>query len=200
MLFPISYFGSIAYFSEFVKWPEIEIEAKEHFPKQTFRNRCNILGANGIIPLSIPVSKPDGSKTAMDRILIVEDGWRDIHWRSIRSAYESAPFFDYYGPEIKELIYSSKENLMDLNVAILERIISWLDLPNQITLTTEFNPYTENDLRLALADKNTYNEFKKAPYHQVFPGDNSYREDISILDAILCEGPMARLLLLPKDQ
>lgn len=199
MLLPVSYFGSLAYFSEVVKWSEIEIEAKENFPKQTYRNRCSILGANGIISLTIPVSKPNGSKTTMESIQIVEDGWREIHWRSIRSAYESAPFFDYYGPEIEDLIFQKEKSLLEFDLKILKRIILWLDLPVKLSVTTSFESYATNDLRSSLVHKSSFQDYEKAPYLQVFPGEHSFRKDLSILDAILCEGPMARTLLIPKE-
>ena len=46
-------------------------------------------------------------------------------------------------------------------------------------------------------DEVEFQEKIKAPYIQVFPGDENYQESLSILDAIFCEGPMARNLILP---
>jgi hypothetical protein len=44
-----------------------------------------------------------------------------------------------------------------------------------------------------------YQEKQKAPYIQVFQGGNHFRKSLSVLDAILCAGPMARNLILEKD-
>ena len=66
----------------------------------------------------------------------------------------------------------------------------------KIELTTEFHPIEQNDLRLTLVRKDEFQEKIKAPYIQVFPGDDNYQESLSILDAIFCEGPMARNLIL----
>ncbi len=196
---PTAYFGSIAYFKELAKHPIVLIEKFEHFPKQTYRNRCDILGSEGILSLSIPVKRPNGSKTETRNILLSNDeNWRARHWRSLVSAYQSSPYFDYYGMEVKELLFSDSATLLDLNTAITKRVIKWLDLPTAINFTEEFAPILENDPRGKLVGKNEFQTYQRAPYIQVFQGENYYRESLSILDAIFCEGPLARNLLIPR--
>ncbi len=197
-ILPTSYFGSIAYYKELAQHPLIQIEAHEHFPKQTYRNRCDILGGDGILSLSIPIKKPNGSKTATEDIILSdEENWRIRHWRAITSAYQSSAYFDYYSVEVKELLFNETHNLLKFNTAITQRIIDWLYLDTKIDFTTEFHPIMDNDLRLSLIQKDEFQEKIKAPYIQVFPGDENYQESLSILDAIFCEGPMARNLILP---
>lgn len=198
-LLPTSYFGSIAYFRELAKHDTVQIEAREYFPKQTFRNRCDVLAANGILSLSIPVQRPHGSRTPVNEVLIVEESWRSVHWKSIRSAYEAAPYFDHYSSEIKELIYLKENKLVDFNLIILKRILEWLDLNVEIDVTNEFKPYQPNDLRTELVSKKFQDDFMPAPYIQTFPGTQSFKMNLSILDAILCEGPLARHLILSKE-
>lgn len=193
---PTAYFGSIAYFRELANHDSVQIEAKEHFPKQTYRNRCDILGGDGILSLSIPTKKPNGSKTSTNEIILSnEENWRVRHWRSITSAYQSAAFFDYYGIEVHELLFSEETNLLHFNTAITKRIIQWLDLETEIIHSNEFAPITENDLRLTLVDKDAHQEIQKSPYIQVFPGATNFRNSLSILDAIFCEGPLARKMV-----
>lgn len=194
---PTAYFGSIAYFRELSRHTRVYIEAKEHFPKQTYRNRCDILGGDGILSLSIPTKKPLGSKTSTDEVILSnEENWRIRHWRSITSAYQSAAFFDYYGVEVHELLFSKETNLLEFNTAITRRIIEWLDLGTEIIYSKEFTPMKLNDLRISLVDKDVHQETQQPPYIQVFPGENNFRNSISILDAIFCEGPMARKLII----
>lgn len=197
-ILPTSYFGSIAYYKKLAQHPLIQIEAHEHFPKQTYRNRCDILGGDGILSLSIPIKKRNGSKTATEDIILSdEENWRIRHWRAIISAYQSSAYFDYYSVEVKELLFNETHNLLKFNTAITQRIIDWLYLDTKIEFTTEFHPIMDNDLRLSLIQKDEFQEKIKAPYIQVFPGDENYQESLSILDAIFCEGPMARNLILP---
>tara|TARA_B110000305_G_scaffold103128_1_gene115975 strand:+ start:3578 stop:4180 length:603 start_codon:yes stop_codon:yes gene_type:complete len=196
-VFPITYFGSIAYYQELAKYSNVIIERKEHFPKQTYRNRCDILAGDGILNLSIPTKRTNGSKTKTEDILLSnEENWRIRHWRSITSAYQAAPYFDHYGLEVKELIFNEETSFLNFNIAITKRILRWLDLNIDLELSTEFSPLIENDYRLDLVAKNKFQDLSKSPYIQVFPNSSSYKESLSILDAIFCEGPMARLLIL----
>lgn len=198
-VFPATYFGSIAYFKEFAKYSHVVLEAKEHFPKQSYRNRCDILGANGMLSLSIPVERPNGSKTSMDEVSIPNsENWRARHWRSVKSAYQSAPFFDHYGMEVEELIMNPENNLLTFNTQIIERVISWLDLETTVEHSMEFYPPVENDPRDVLGRKGSADPFETAPYIQVFPGDEGFKSTISILDPIMCIGPITRNLLIER--
>lgn len=194
-VFPAAYWGSIAYFRALCAHNEVIIETKEHFVKQTGRNRCDILGANGIISLSIPIKRPSGAKTTVNQIgLSNDENWRARHWRTIMSAYQSAPYFDYYGMEVHEILFSEYQTLMELNQAIFERVLQWLDLPVSFAYSETFIPPQENDYRAYLLDKNHATATEKAPYIQVFPGEESYTQSLSILDPIMCQGPLARNL------
>lgn len=196
-VFPTTYFGSVIFFRELVRHERVFIETKEHFPKQSYRNRCDILSADGILSLSIPVKKENGSKTPTDQILLADhENWRARHWRSIKSAYQSSPYFDYYGMEVEELLNSDDELLIDFNQRITQRILTWLDIDLHLERSNEFQPIIESDPRENLVDKNKNNEFEKAPYLQVFPSEQSFTPNISILDAVMCLGPLARNLLI----
>lgn len=199
-VFSTAYFGSIAYFKELAKYEKVYIEAKEHFPKQSYRNRCDILGGDGILSLSIPTKKHSGSKTSIDEVMLSnEENWQKRHWRSIMSGYQSAPFFDYYSIEVQEILFSKETNFLKFNINITQRIIEWLDIPTILILTEEFAPVLENDPRQFLTDKNSNTAVLPSPYIQVFPSDESFTMNLSILDAVMCEGPLARNLIIKKN-
>lgn len=193
---PLTTFGSIGWYKEFLSHHSVFIEIKEHFPKQSFRNRYEILTSNGVLPLSIPIKKPLGTNTPYDQIVIDSQNWKDIHWRSVTSAYASSPYFDYYEYNIRNLIYEPEELLYRFNLRILDQLISWLELPVSYQLTSEFSSYKINDLRLNLAAKHAYNQAETAPYIQCFPGKNTFNQRLSILDGLFCEGPLIRNLIL----
>lgn len=196
-VFPTAYFGSILYFKNLVQHESVFIETKEHFPKQSHRNRCDIVSGDGILSLSIPVKKDSGSKTPTDEVRLSNDeNWRARHWRAIVSAYQSSPYFDYYGMEVEEILLGNQKHLLELNNQITQKVIEWLDLETEIKHTEAFAPIIENDPREILVSKNLNNAPEKAPYIQVFPGDNNFTPNLSILDAIMCQGPMARKLLI----
>ena len=57
-----AYLPPVSYFCKLYHYNQIGIEIYSNYTKQTYRNRCNIIGANGIMPLSIPIIKPLQSK------------------------------------------------------------------------------------------------------------------------------------------
>ncbi|MGY8951247.1 MAG: WbqC family protein, partial [Flavobacteriales bacterium] len=70
VLLPIAYLGPISYFAIILKAEEVHIESKEHFVKQSVRNRCSILGANGKQTLTIPKQRKSSDKTIIAEIHI----------------------------------------------------------------------------------------------------------------------------------
>ena len=92
MIFPTSYFPPIFNLQKMVELKNVEISSEELFLKQTLRNRCEIATSNGIQRLSVPISKPNGSKSKTKDIIISNvQNWRKDHWKSIESAYQNAP-------------------------------------------------------------------------------------------------------------
>ena len=192
-VFPTAYFGSIAYFQALVHEQNVCIEAKEHFVKQTIRTRCSILVSNGLRYLSVPVVKENGNKTPMDRIRIsYTENWQNDHWRTIESAYSSAPFFEHYEKEVKALIFSNEDNLLRFNEKITNTILDWLSIDSVTKQFTSEFANAEHDFRTFPFDDRL--DIKK--YTQVFEAENGFIPNLSILDLIMNEGPMARKWLL----
>ena len=116
-LFSTAYFPSICYLQSYFRHTDCTIEAFESFPKQTQRNRCEIFTSNGLLRLSVPVSKINGSKTLTKDIDIdFSKKWQNEHWRAIQSAYAAAPYFEDYQAYVKDIIYNSPTKLIDLNL------------------------------------------------------------------------------------
>ncbi|WP_373830041.1 WbqC family protein, partial [Bacteroides heparinolyticus] len=57
-LLATTYFGPVQWYQKLCRYPIVEIERMETFPKQTYRNRCVIATANGLQTLTVPVSAP----------------------------------------------------------------------------------------------------------------------------------------------
>jgi hypothetical protein len=193
-VFPTAYFGNIAYFAELARSTYPIIEGKEHFVKQTIRTRCSIAGANGIQQLSIPVIRPHGSKTLMEDVMLSEtDPWKKIHWRSIESAYANAPFFEEYDQEIKQLIFQDETNLLKYNQRITQEIFQLLDINLALGRTESYETNNER-IDFRMVDFESPIEMKK--YIQVFRDSNHFSTNLSILDLLFCEGPIARRWLI----
>ena len=55
ILIESQYIGSCSYWNLLLKAETIVIDQHEHFVKRSYRNRAHILGANGLLRLSIPL-------------------------------------------------------------------------------------------------------------------------------------------------
>ena len=189
---PLAYFGSIGYFQQLLV-PGVVIDVNEYFIKQTDRSRCEILTANGRLHLSIPVSKPNGSKTLVKDLLIsYATDWQRIHWKALESAYASSTFFEEYAHDIENLINSNFVYLKDLNLASIDLVNKWLDLKLNYRISECYlEGKNVNDFRTK-----DYNQLNVSPYFQLFNFNNNLERGLSILDLIFSEGPMSRKWLL----
>ena len=97
VLLPISYLGPVSYYIIILKSENIFFETNEFFVKQSLRNRCSILSANGKQVLSIPKERKSADKTRISEIKISNSHkWQKIHWQALLSSYNSSPFFEHY--------------------------------------------------------------------------------------------------------
>ena len=116
-----AYLGPVQYYSKIISYTLVLIERCETYHKQTYRNRCIILSANGPLVLSIPVIEGPKAKAPMkDLRLSYDHKWQQIHWRGIISAYKNSPFFDYYADAIAPYYHQQKwKYLIDYNNNVL---------------------------------------------------------------------------------
>jgi hypothetical protein len=192
---PLSYFGPIEEFVYLVKNNLICYESKEHFVKQSYRNRCIIYGANGLLRLTVPIVLKSREKTAMENIKIsYAEDWQSHHWKSIKSAYKNSPFFDYYQEMLLPLFLEEFDTLKNLNLKTLEIVKECLQISCKTTLNKEFKPYMENDLRINIHPKKQPT-LKLPRYIQVFEERHGFHQNLSILDLIFNEGPSSLLYL-----
>ena len=91
-----AYLAPVQYYAKLYAYPEVWMEAHEHYVKQTWRNRCLIASPAGTQALTVPVVKPDSPKCPVKDIRISDHGnWRHLHWNALETAYGGSPFFAY---------------------------------------------------------------------------------------------------------
>lgn len=186
VLLPISYLGPVSYYSTLLKSEEIFIETKEHFVKQSVRNRCVILSANGVQTLSVPKERKSSDKTLITNIKISNtQNWQKLHWQSLISSYNSSPFFEYYKDNLEEFYLIPQLNLFDFNVKLTETILSFLQKEKQIKFTSEFSDNFDGiDLR-----NHSWNNKNMEKYEQVFTDKIEFQSDLSVIDLLFNLGP-----------
>ncbi|MBT7727119.1 MAG: hypothetical protein HN702_06990 [Flavobacteriales bacterium] len=185
-LLPISYLGPVAYYSAILQSEEIFIETKEHFIKQSCRNRCTIMGANGTQTLTIPKERKSSDKTLISDISISnQDNWQKSHWQSIVSAYNSSPFFEYYKDELLPFYNTKHSTLFDFNLKLSKTILELMQVEKKLNFTSKFQKECNGlDLRSSKFILKNQEE-----YQQVFCEKHSFIPNLSILDVLFNLGP-----------
>lgn len=196
-LFSTAYFPPVAYMAAFSRFADVRIEACETYPKQTYRNRTIINTANGQLPLTVNVTKPNGNHTLTKDITICrKENWPMQHWRAIVSAYNASPYFLYYADEVQKIIFGNHVFLLDLNMDILQFLIKRLKISATTETTTNFLPQESgtNDYRYVFSPK-AKNKITLTPYQQVFDDRYGFVGDVGVLDLLFNLGPESRLYL-----
>ena len=188
-LLPVFYIPPISWFSVFLN-PENEIifEQFENFPKQTYRNRANIYGANGKLSLIIPINH-NGNRAFKDMEISYREDWRNLHWKSIKTAYQSSPYFEYYEDKFRKIFDMKEKFLLDFNLKGLEVIQQILKTEKAHSLNKE---YIKNPEEVNFRDRFSAklpSEFGMDEYYQTFSGKYGFLEDLSVLDLVCNKGP-----------
>jgi len=193
------YLPSVAYFVVLAHAEEVWIEQHENFEKQTYRNRCEILGPNGVQRLTVPVHGANSGKPVQKIRIDHHQKWVNNHWRAIQSAYGKAPFFDYYADFLRLELTKPRQSLLELNNCLLTFCLKMLNLPIKINYTEKYDleaPEGIFDLRSAIHPKKGLEDlswFRPESYYQVF-GKN-FVPGLSVLDLLFCMGPDAIMVL-----
>ncbi|HER09440.1 MAG TPA: hypothetical protein ENO20_11085 [Bacteroides sp.] len=201
MVYPAFYNGPVNYFARLIREQEIVLDQHEHYYKQTYRNRCRIMGPNGPLSLSVPVKKKRGEKNRMKDIRIDYDTpWQKIHWRSMVAAYASAPYFQFMRDDLAVFFEKRYNFLVDLNRDMLARCLYLLGREIPVTLSDSFAEIKEReDPRIFIhpkLDPAIHDPlFHSVPYHQVFSDRFGFKSNLSILDVLFNEGNNALSIL-----
>lgn len=191
-LFSTAYLPPVAYMAALVRQSDALIEARETFPKQTYRNRALIMTAEGVRMLSVPVLRNNHSRT--DEVAIdYRDRWNIIHLRTLTAAYSASPYFLYYRDGLEKILIQHYDRLIDLNQALLEWLLEKLKIECRIGLTDDWLPPTESemDFRFRFSPKKLYPTDGFKPYYQVFEDRIPFTPNLSVVDLLMNLGPEA---------
>jgi hypothetical protein len=196
LLLSSAYFPPVHYMALAAQAERLFIEKEENYIKQSFRNRCHILSANGTLSLSVPVLLGSFHKTPIKDIRIdYSKRWQQIHLGAITSSYRSSSYYEYYFEKIRDVILRKNEFLLDLNMYSLEVVLSITGITLEVEYTRDFlKPSSEiDDFRYTISPKKRDEEkkFNFSEYQQVFSDRYSFIAGLSIIDLIFNNGPEA---------
>jgi hypothetical protein len=194
-----AYLAPVEYYVALTNAQTVILEKFDSYEKQTYRNRCNIQTANGISALSIPVEKPSGVRILTRDVRISEhNDWQIQHWRSIESAYNSSPFFEYYKDDFLPF-YKKKWNfLWDFNYELQAKVLELLDLQPILKFTDLYQLKLNEavvDLRDSIHPKKEKSVLPLKPYYQVFDQRFGFQENLSIIDLLFNMGNESQLII-----
>lgn len=197
-LLSTAYLPPIQYFSKLYRHSAIYLERYENFGKQSYRNRCNILTANGVISLTVPVEKANSKTLSKDIRIVYQTPWQKLHFKGIESAYKNSPYYEYYIDDILPFFEKKETFLWDWNLNFLESMMEILQWERTILFTEDYiRPGTPSfkDFRDTIHPKPSHQapdpEFVSLPYRQTFSDRFSFVPNLSILDLLFCTGPEA---------
>ena len=210
-LLSTAYFPPIEYFAAIANSRRVEIESGEMYQKQSYRTRCHINGANGLLVLTVPVlrsaTKDEGGSHKIPTAELKIDyskPWILQHKRALEAAYMSSPFFEYYMDDIYEILDSGEESLLKMNTALTVKIASLIGIGTPVSLSDgnfiipgseELKARGISDFRDSIHPKKDpilLKELKlEKPYWQVFTNKQGCVPNLTILDLLCNEGPNA---------
>jgi hypothetical protein len=182
----------VEYFRQTLQSDGLLIEQHENYVKQSYRNRCHVLTAQGVVPLSIPVLKGNSKdKTVITEIEIdYSQKWYNVHWRTIQAAYGRAPYFEFYSDYIQQVYERQPKYLFELNVELLRLYLKLLRLNKPLNFTDSYQseaPANVLDLRNRIHPKIIPDNLHVNPYTQVF--GKQFVPELSIIDLLFTQGP-----------
>ncbi|MDU0371724.1 WbqC family protein [Hymenobacter endophyticus] len=204
VLFESQYNPPAAFFSALLGADALWLETQDHYHKQTYRNRCLILTAQGVQALTVPVIDGNRSEKVLTSAIEIDyrQNWVHRHWRTLQTAYGGTPYFEYYADYLHDIYAQKLPHLFELNTALLHFYFRCLRLRLPIHLTTEYvSPAPDSLIRSfthSLLDRRDWLTPKAAaepdrtsgrPYAQSFGKD--FVPGLSILDLLFMQGPAA---------
>ena len=176
----------------FLKNEAPKIELYETYQKQSCRTRCNVMTANGLQTLAVPIVKTNGNHTLTKDIAIsYKEPWQQIHQRCLEAAYRKTPYFDYYFPYLEPAFSTKFEKLIELNEFCLKFILKVLKINKEIIYTEDFEPISDKEDYRVKSSKWSPKSTDFPKYYQVFEDRQPFISNLSIIDLIFNEGPEA---------
>jgi hypothetical protein len=191
-ILPSCSFGNTFYYGLLLNEKCI-VDTFENYLKQTWRNRYDILGANGKLTLTVPVLGQKGAKIPTKEIYIDNQLlWQRNHLRSIIAAYGSSPYFEHYIDQISSVFSKKYDLLIDFNqeaarilweiLQVKEPIIYSKHYIEKDNSAIDLRPYFK-PARFKLIKKET------TSYLQTFADKFNFIPNLSILDMVFNLGP-----------
>ena len=178
-----------------------EVELQENYQKQSYRNRCYILSADGPQMLQVPVMHGASWRMADVRV-DYSTPWVVRTQRALDTAYETAAYYEYYRDEVFALLDARPSTLWELNLSTIRFLLNNIGIACELEPTRDFAApdSVADDFRYAIHPKRPDDVLAtlglERPYYQVFRDRmGGFTPRLSALDLLFNEGPDSILWL-----
>lgn len=183
-----------------VKEGGLRIEAHETYQKRSFRNRFDILDAQGMDTISIPLKKGKNEQMPITKVEIAyEEPWQSKMIKKIATAYGKAAFYHDYSDSMFELIHQPKKSLYTFSKNLLIWALETIRLDLLVSETIRYNKIIEDgdqDWRnKKLSFYRNYSSKEYTVYAQTFEYNHGFIPNLSIIDMIFNCGPETELMI-----
>lgn len=187
-IFTTAYAAPISYYKLLLQCNTQLLELNEHFIKQTIRNRCEIATSNGKLILTVPLSQRKNNMIVKDVCVSYQNNWQRQHIKSLETAYQSSPFFEFFIDDLKLAYQFQPKFLIDWNDSIHQMILNWLKLKIEFVQTDSYHKVYENTIDFRM---NEWSNYEALNYHQVFESKHGFISHLSMYDLIFNCGNQA---------
>jgi hypothetical protein len=139
-------------------------------------NRCNIAGPNNIQTLTVPITQDDKHNPITQVRINYNENWIRDHKHAWQTAYGKSPFFEYYDYRFWSILDAQPVMLSDLIYPWNQLLFAQLGLNSFESTSKEIQ---QNIIQIK-------------PYPQVFDVKFGFRSEVSGIDLLFNQGPLAK--------
>jgi hypothetical protein len=139
-------------------------------------NRYNIAGPNNIQTLTVPITQDDKHNPITQVRINYNENWIRDHKHAWQTAYGKSPFFEYYDYRFWSILDAQPVMLADLIYPWNQLLFAQLGLIPFASTSTEIQ---QNIIQIK-------------PYPQVFDLKFGFRSEVSGIDLLFNQGPLAQ--------
>lgn len=137
------YFDMISQVDIFVFLDDVQ------YTKQDWRNRNRICVKNAAPAwLTVPVQVKSLEQQIRETPINTNVPWAKKHLAALQSSYGKAPFFKDYIEPLRDIYMQGHEMLVDLDIALIRQICSWLNMDTKFRLSSELAASGRKDEKL----------------------------------------------------
>src|SRR2546428_9938260 len=134
-----NYLPYLGFFHKIARADVMILYDTAQYSKNGFHNRNRIKTPRGAQWLTVPV-KRRSSMPLKEVEIKRSERWGYKHVKSVEANYHRAPWYSAYSDDLASILLRDWLRLVDLNIALIERISRWLAITPEVVLASELPP------------------------------------------------------------